>query len=1406
MKKILVLLLLVAFLFISLLQSGTLASIGKDGFDGEYVYHNGKKFKGDVDWTPFFRDKDHNGVDDLIDESKDEKVDIFIKLESIPTDEDVKIIENFVPHILYKAKYTNTIIVRGVEKELIYSKLRYLDRVTFIEYIPKLRPFLDVSTKNIKVKPNDLYHNVWEELGYTGRGVNIAILDGGSNDGEVARDMAHESLDDMDDNLTTYDPKFVAGWDWETMSGGELVNPHGDPIIGHGTHVAGTALGTGGQGNDSDYRGVAPGAQLIDVKVMTDTGFGSFLVPAMEWCIDNKDRDWLTSDTDGIQIMSLSLGGTESDGTDTFSQTANQAVEAGIVVVVAVGNDGRTGYITTPAAADKVIAVGATDDKGTVKRDDDSVAGYSNRGPRDDDGDNDSYDELKPDVVAPGTNIMAPRVDSYNGYISMSGTSMATPHVSGVVALMLEANPDLTPDQVKMILHKSAEARGSPYDPSLSEKYNVAYGYGIVDAYKAVLMAKGYCDLEVEDLEVKNLEEGKERYDEGDRVEVTIKLKENEGFDVESYTVVLKDDDSGTTIKSFTGTMPGGGRAEHKTQFRLNDGGFYNLSAVIQSTEPEDIELSNNEKNVSFYVNYLPRANIEANETEVLTYEEIRFDGTESSDKDGAVKQYKFIFGDGNETEWQDDPIATHTYTDDGTYTVQLVVKDNHGAESGPYSDDMRIKVYNRAPVADAGEDLSGETGQEIHFKGTGRDKDGRITLYEWDFDGDGSYDWSSEETGETTHVYDEPGSYQARFRVTDDDDVVDVDSITVDITGGTNENQPPVARITEPQEGEVYFTDQDILFNGADSSDPDGTISSYKWQSNISGTLYEGTKSKVRLRIDKGGHHRITLSVKDNKGATNETSVKIFVDNPPEVFINSPEDGATYQQNEIVLDASSTKDKDGDELTYKWTSDKDGVLYQGKEKKVTTTLSTGEHTITLEVSDPYTSRSSSVHITIEESANSKPKAVIDEPKSTKIYSSEEMIRFNATSSSDPDGDELTYIWTSDLDGELYRGEAPTFEKKLSFGEHNITLKLSDGELYDTASVKIKVNAPPVAEISFPKNNGVFFVGDTITLDGTGSFDPDSEEENSLTYTWYINGEEVSTEVKFETQFETNGAKDITLVVKDNYGFQSDDSITIYIISHSIKTKFVGAAGGSFSVNPGESIIVKCEIENKASIPDKVSISPTQGKYVTLTINGPTEFTLEKNEKKVIDLNISVSEDAEEGKDEVGLLVTAGEGKYATTTEEVVGILIGEVLSFDITFSKSSVKIDAAEKISVTLTITNTGNAESSLKIDVVTPKNWEVTLSNSLFTLKAGEKKEVKVTIKAPETIKNQNETITFNFESLNGEFKETQTLYITAGKMSAKKDGGSDDSSGFEAGVFVITVGVISFLTFRKRKHERG
>ena len=233
--------------------------------------------------------------------------------------------------------------------------------------------------------------------------------------------------------------------------------------------------------------GVAPNASLVDCKVGDTATLGSAtaanFMEGLEWVRDNAERF-------NISVLSISMGTEHStDGTDASSSLANEVVDAGVTVVVAIGNDDgghNANKVSSPGSADKVITVGAIHDKNTVARNDDSIAGYSQQGPRPSDRDNDPMDELKPDLTAPGTDIESCMHNTLGSYIAFSGTSMATPHVSGVAALMKQAYPSLTPADIKDILRRSAEKKGVSSYAHLDEKYNALYGWGMMDAYGAV--------------------------------------------------------------------------------------------------------------------------------------------------------------------------------------------------------------------------------------------------------------------------------------------------------------------------------------------------------------------------------------------------------------------------------------------------------------------------------------------------------------------------------------------------------------------------------------------------------------------------------------------------------------------------------------------------------------------------------------------------------------------------------------------------------------------------------------------------------------------------------------------------------------------------------------------------------
>ncbi|MBE3556792.1 MAG: S8 family serine peptidase [Firmicutes bacterium] len=240
----------------------------------------------------------------------------------------------------------------------------------------------------------------------------------------------------------------------------DLVQGKTDPYDdnGHGTHVAGCALGNGASSN-GQYRGPAPNAKLVAVKALDAQGSGelSAIIAGVQWCVQQKQAF-------GIGVLSLSLGGPaqESYRDDPLCQALEKAWQAGIVVCVAAGNEGPgSKTISSPGIDPLIITVGAENDQRTPNPADDVIANFSSRGP--------TLDGLtKPDLVTPGVNIISLRApgsvldrqmpDARVGtqYFQLSGTSMATPLCAGVAAVLLAQHPQTTPDALKRALMNSA--------------------------------------------------------------------------------------------------------------------------------------------------------------------------------------------------------------------------------------------------------------------------------------------------------------------------------------------------------------------------------------------------------------------------------------------------------------------------------------------------------------------------------------------------------------------------------------------------------------------------------------------------------------------------------------------------------------------------------------------------------------------------------------------------------------------------------------------------------------------------------------------------------------------------------------------------------------------------------------
>ncbi len=274
----------------------------------------------------------------------------------------------------------------------------------------------------------------WES-GLTGAGIKVAVLDTGI-------DPTHPDIAPQLDESVSFVP-------------GEEVQDKN----GHGTHVASTILGTGAA-SDGQNKGVAPDARLLVGKVLADNGSGlaSWIIEGMEWAAQNAD------------VVNMSLGSSAgSDGTDPMAQAVNTLTEEhGTLFVIAAGNSYGEGTVGSPGAADAALTIGAVDKS-------DRLASFSSKGPRLGDM------ALKPDVSAPGVGIMAARSQYSSGtgsYKSLNGTSMATPHVAGAVAILLQQNPEATPQELKETLMNTAKKLPN-YQP-----YHI--GTGRIDIVKAL--------------------------------------------------------------------------------------------------------------------------------------------------------------------------------------------------------------------------------------------------------------------------------------------------------------------------------------------------------------------------------------------------------------------------------------------------------------------------------------------------------------------------------------------------------------------------------------------------------------------------------------------------------------------------------------------------------------------------------------------------------------------------------------------------------------------------------------------------------------------------------------------------------------------------------------------------------
>ena len=434
-------------------------------------------------WVDTTVDRNKNGIGDMIERHidnpillKDGTLPIIVDFDHTPDSADVQMLAESVD-------YEHEWYLPGIDAVAGRIPVSLLDETTDLPGVVMLELDGIMTIQNGDAVTLHGVDTAWDNTGYDGSGTTVAIIDTGI-------DGAHASLDDQDDNPETVDPKVIAFYDPvnnPSLTNGTEVFPYDDQ--GHGSHCAGTTAGTGAPTYENP--GMAPKAKLVGVKVLDAGGSGSFAVvmAGMQWTIDNRYQY-------NIRVASMSLGAFgiiewQSSEEDSVNRMANEMVYNDITLFIAAGNSAGRGTIGTPGSAEDAITVGALDK-------DSSIAAYSSQGPTEE-------NRVKPNVAYVGSNVMSVAHNTGDQYTDMSGTSMATPGAAGVAALMLQANPALSPFEVRNFMQETAEYRACTYmgDPAgvdgcddndaqnlvTKNRQNNVYGHGEVRALESVLAA-----------------------------------------------------------------------------------------------------------------------------------------------------------------------------------------------------------------------------------------------------------------------------------------------------------------------------------------------------------------------------------------------------------------------------------------------------------------------------------------------------------------------------------------------------------------------------------------------------------------------------------------------------------------------------------------------------------------------------------------------------------------------------------------------------------------------------------------------------------------------------------------------------------------------------------------------------
>jgi PKD repeat protein len=508
----------------------------------------------------------------------------------------------------------------------------------------------------------------------------------------------------------------------------------------------------------------------------------------------------------------------------------------------------------------------------------------------------------------------------------------------------------------------------------------------------------------------------------------------------------------------------------------------------------------------------------EAGPDQVVTTSEVRFDGSGSSDADGAIARYDWDFGDGTTGSGA---TPTHVYNESGVFEVALTVTDDSGTIRSSDTDTLSV-VVNEAPIADAGPDLIGAPGQTLTFVGSGSiDPDGDVTEYLWDFK-----DGATGSGGQVAHSFARPGTYHVRLQVRDDTEhssAFDYDEAKVVI------NAPPVANAGQ----DILAAPGDaVRLDGANSFDIDGSIAAWRWDFSDGEPVQDGRE--VVRAYAAPGVYTARLTVTDDSGAINATAQDEVVIRINHVPVASAGSDIHSGRTTVSFDASLSADADGDALTYRWDFG-DGTPPAGGAQVTHTYATGGAYPVVLTVDDGTGLWNATATAAITVVINRPPVAVAGVNKDA---CAGDIVVFDGSNSNDPDGGLLRYRWDFG-DGTGAEVVNPT-KVYTHGGVYPVTLTVEDESGFPnnthTARMVVRVDESPIA-VAGPDQMAC--ANADVHFDGSASRDFDGVVNR---YSWNFGDNTISGGEKPVHVFREPGEYRVVLTIQGDQAGQCDNS------------------------------------------------------------------------------------------------------------------------------------------------------------------------------------------------------------------------------------------------------------------------